>query len=172
MSQFQHHAVAIDYHVSGSIPVDPEAVTLLFVHGSYIDQTYWAEQVSYFSPSYQVVTLDLPGQGQSGRNRTDWSIEGYGDDVVALIKQLSLTRVLDGFATDIGLSFDWLIGKWNVVPTSFAPMLSAPAGYRLTTASAKWHGDRGGTTTLLPTRYTPQGFHMTVGIGGGAFHHR
>ncbi|GAB3221264.1 alpha/beta fold hydrolase [Spirosoma arcticum] len=94
MSQFQHHAVAIDYHVSGSIPVDPEAVTLLFVHGSYIDQTYWAEQVSYFSPSYQVVTLDLPGQGQSGRNRTDWSIEGYGDDVVALIKQLSLTRVV------------------------------------------------------------------------------
>lgn len=89
MSQFQHHDVAIDYHVSGH-----GDTTLLFVHGSFIDQTYWAEQVRYFSPRYQVVTLDLPGQGQSGRNRTDWSIEGYGEDVIALINKLALTRVI------------------------------------------------------------------------------
>jgi sigma-B regulation protein RsbQ len=94
MSQFQHHAVAIDYHVSGSIPGNPEAVTLLFIHGSFIDQTYWIEQVRHFNPRYQVVTLDLPGQGQSGRNRTDWSIEEYGNDVVALIKKLALTHVI------------------------------------------------------------------------------
>ncbi|MDB5241027.1 MAG: hypothetical protein JWP57_1652 [Spirosoma sp.] len=82
------------------------------------------------------------------------------------------TRVLDGFATDIGLTFDWLMGKSDVVPTSFAPMLSVRAGYRLTTASAEWHGDQGGATTLLVTRYTPQGFYLTLGFGGGAFHHR
>lgn len=82
------------------------------------------------------------------------------------------TRVLDGFATDIGLTFDWLIGKSAVVPVSFAPMLSVRAGYRLITSSAEWHGDHNGTTTLLPTRYMPQGFYLVVGIGGGAFHHR
>lgn len=82
------------------------------------------------------------------------------------------TRVLDGFATDIGLTFDWLMGKSNVVPASFAPMLSVRAGYRMTTSSAEWHGDRNGATTLLLTRYTPQGFYLTVGIGGGAFHRR
>lgn len=89
MSQFQHYDVAISYHILGQ-----GDTTLLFVHGSFTDQTYWDEQVSYFNPRYQVVTLDLPGQGQSGRNRTDWSIEGYGDDVVALIKELALTRVI------------------------------------------------------------------------------
>ena len=82
------------------------------------------------------------------------------------------TRVLDGFATDIGLSFDWLVLKSDAVPTLFAPMLSVRAGYRLTTASAEWHGGRNGTTMLLPTRYTPQGFFLTVGIGGGVFNHR
>lgn len=94
MSQFQHHDVAIDYHVSGQGDTAGSPAALLFVHGSFIDQTYWAEQVRYFSPRYQIVTLDLPGQGQSGRNRTDWSIEGYNDDVVALIRELALTRVI------------------------------------------------------------------------------
>lgn len=99
MSQFQHHDVPIDYRVSGhdpttDSPTTESPVALLFVHGSYIDQTYWAEQVRYFSPDYPVVTLDLPGQGQSGRNRADWTIEGYGDDVVALIKALDLKRVI------------------------------------------------------------------------------
>lgn len=89
MSQFQHHDVTIDYRVSGH-----GDTSLLFVHGSYINQTYWNEQVRYFSPNYQVVTLDLPGQGQSGRNRTDWTIEGYSEDVVALIKELDLKRVI------------------------------------------------------------------------------
>ncbi|MFD2935171.1 hypothetical protein [Spirosoma flavum] len=82
------------------------------------------------------------------------------------------THVLDGFATDISLSFDWLIMKSDAVPTLFAPMLSVRAGYRLTTASAEWHGDRNGATMLLPTRYTPQGFYLTVGLGGGVFHQR
>ncbi len=82
------------------------------------------------------------------------------------------THMLDGFATDISLSFDWLMMKSDAVPTLFAPMLSVRAGYRLTTASAEWHSDRNGVTTLLPTRYTPQGFYLTVGLGGGVFHRR
>lgn len=77
-------------------------------------------------------------------------------------------RVLDGFATDLSLTFDWLLQNPDADP-SFAPMVSVRAGYRLTTASAEWHGDHNGTTTLLATRYTPQGFYLTVGIGGGIF---
>lgn len=89
MSHFQHNNVNIDYRVAGQ-----GQPTLLFVHGSYIDQTYWDEQVQYFSPKYSVVTVDLPGQGQSGRNRTDWTLEGYGDDIVALMKELDLKQVI------------------------------------------------------------------------------
>ena len=35
-------------------------ITLLFVHGAFIDQNYWLAQVDHFKQDYQVVTLDLP----------------------------------------------------------------------------------------------------------------
>lgn len=68
--------------------------TVLFVHGWCIDQTFWSAQVETLSQDYRVVTLDLPGFGASGKNRTDWSIENYGADVNAVIEQLNLTRVI------------------------------------------------------------------------------
>jgi hypothetical protein len=84
---------------------------------------------------------------------------------------LLTTHVLDGFATDIGLTFDWFVLRADEA-TRFAPMLSVRAGYRLTTASAEWHGDHNGVTTLSPTQYTPQSFYLLVGVGGGSFRHR
>ena len=99
MSSIHHNGVSIDYQLSvpENQPGDAVArlpITLLFVHGSYIDQTYWNEQVRYFNPAYKVVTLDLPGQGNSGRNRQNWNLESYAEDVIALIKELDLQQVI------------------------------------------------------------------------------
>lgn len=69
-------------------------LTLLFVHGWCIDQTYWSEQVEALSSEYRVVTIDLPGFGKSGTNREKWSIEAYGEDVNAVIEQLGLNNVI------------------------------------------------------------------------------
>jgi sigma-B regulation protein RsbQ len=69
-------------------------ITLLFIHGSYIDQTYWKKQVAYFKKSFKVITLDLAGHGKSGRERKNWSITGFADDVMALIEQLNLQQVV------------------------------------------------------------------------------
>ena len=44
-----------------------EDTTLLFVHGWCINKEYWKEQSAYFCDNYKVVTLDLPGFGQSVR---------------------------------------------------------------------------------------------------------
>lgn len=68
--------------------------TLFFVHGSYIDQTYWKKQVNYFNPNYTVVTLDLPGHGKSGKERKHWSTQGFAEDVVTVIKELDLKNVI------------------------------------------------------------------------------
>lgn len=82
------------------------------------------------------------------------------------------TYALDGFATDLGLTFDWLVLKAQAGPGLYAgPMVSLRVGYRLTTASAEWHGDQNGTTLLLADRYAPRGFYLTLGIGGGGFRH-
>jgi len=79
----------IDYLVAGS-----GEVTLVFIHGGFIDKEYWQDQVTYFSRNFKVLTIDLAGHGKSGDNRTDWTIESLGEDVIRVIKELSLTKVI------------------------------------------------------------------------------
>jgi pimeloyl-ACP methyl ester carboxylesterase len=42
------------------------STTLVFVHGWTCDSTSWAAQVPALAKKYRVLTLDLPGHGQSG----------------------------------------------------------------------------------------------------------
>jgi pimeloyl-ACP methyl ester carboxylesterase len=41
-----------------------------------------------------VVTIDLPGHGESGLERKTWSVESYGDDVKTVVTKLDLKRVV------------------------------------------------------------------------------
>ncbi|MDB4925118.1 alpha/beta hydrolase [Mucilaginibacter sp.] len=68
--------------------------TLLFVHGWAINRSYWSNQVSYFKNRYRIVTIDLPGFGQSGGNRDKWGTREYSNDVDSVINQLQLKKVI------------------------------------------------------------------------------
>jgi pimeloyl-ACP methyl ester carboxylesterase len=68
--------------------------TLLFVHGWGINKEYWDNQEKYFCNRYKVVTLDLPGFGNSGKNRTDWTFTQYADDIREFIKAKELKNVI------------------------------------------------------------------------------
>ena len=68
--------------------------TLLFVHGWCISKEYWEGQSAFFCDRYKVVTLDLPGFGKSGKNRTDWNFEQYADDINEFIKDKKLKNVI------------------------------------------------------------------------------
>ena len=68
--------------------------TLLFVHGWCINKDYWDAQSAYFCNKYNVVTLDLPGFGQSGKNRTEWTFEQYAADINEFIKTQKLKNVI------------------------------------------------------------------------------
>ena len=68
--------------------------TLLFVHGWCINKEYWNDQSAFFCDRYKVVTLDLPGFGQSSKNRTDWNFEQYADDINEFIKAKELKNVI------------------------------------------------------------------------------
>jgi sigma-B regulation protein RsbQ len=48
---------------SSSVGTGP---TIVFVHGWTCDSSSWASQVPAFSKDHRVITLDLPGHGQSG----------------------------------------------------------------------------------------------------------
>jgi len=68
--------------------------TLLFVHGWAINKSYWKDQMDQFGDRYRVVAIDLPGFGQSGKNRNNWDTKNYASDVDSVIKQLDLKKVI------------------------------------------------------------------------------
>ena len=68
--------------------------TLLFIHGAFINKEYWDSQLSYFTPNYRVVAIDLAGHANSTHNRNDWTIQKYGEDINELIEKLSLKNVI------------------------------------------------------------------------------
>ncbi len=59
--------------------------TLVFVHGWSCDRGYWKGQVDEFAKTYQVVTVDMGGHGESGLGREDWTLAAFGDDVAAVV---------------------------------------------------------------------------------------
>lgn len=47
-----------------------------------------------FQTDHLVVALDLAGHGDSGLDRTIWSMEAFGKDVVSILEQLDLNAVI------------------------------------------------------------------------------
>lgn len=68
--------------------------TLLFVHGWAINKGYWAGQKDFFAKQYRIVTMDLPGFGQSGKNRDKWDTKTFASDVDSVIAALKLKKVV------------------------------------------------------------------------------
>lgn len=81
--------VPIHYSVTGQ--GDP---ALVFIHCWGCNRSFWDNQVAEFSKTNRVVTIDLPGHGESGSGRKNWSIESYGDDVKTVVTKLGLKRVV------------------------------------------------------------------------------
>lgn len=72
---------------------------IVFIHGWSNNRTIWDAQVSHFSKKYMVIAVDLPGFGESGNNRTNWTISSFGEDIVTLINKLDREKVvLVGFS--------------------------------------------------------------------------
>jgi pimeloyl-ACP methyl ester carboxylesterase len=90
----------------GSMPVSKDGVpisfsvtgkgepTLLFVHGWSCNRSFWRKQVPYFEKKYRVVTLDLAGHGTSGKKRTVYSMEAFGEDVAAVVRAINAHKVI------------------------------------------------------------------------------
>lgn len=81
--------VPIHYSVQGK--GEP---ALVFIHCWSCDRKLWENQVPVFAKQYRVVAIDLPGHGESGLGRNNWSVESFADDVNRVITKLNLKRVV------------------------------------------------------------------------------
>jgi pimeloyl-ACP methyl ester carboxylesterase len=75
--------VHIEYTIHGT--GDP---VLVLVHDWACSASYWRSQVEALSGTYTVVALNLGGHGASGRNRTNWTLDAYAQDVATVVRQL------------------------------------------------------------------------------------
>ncbi|UCD62915.1 MAG: alpha/beta hydrolase [Candidatus Zixiibacteriota bacterium] len=81
--------VMIQYEVQGA-----GEKALVLVHCWSCDRSYWSTQVEALKEDYRVVTLDLPGHGESGANRQQWTLQQYGEDVATVVNKLRLEEVI------------------------------------------------------------------------------
>ena len=81
--------VPIHYSVQGK--GEP---ALVFIHCWSCDRHLWESQVRVFAKTNRVVTIDLPGHGESGKGRKNWSVAGFGEDVKRVVTKLGLKRVV------------------------------------------------------------------------------
>lgn len=80
---------AINYYEHGK-----EGAVLVFIHGWSCDASYWREQVDYFKGKYHMVLIDLPGHGRSGSERKNYTMEAFGQDVLAVVKSIGAEKVV------------------------------------------------------------------------------
>lgn len=89
--------------------------TLLFVHGWAINKEYWKPQFEHFCKHYSVVSIDLPGFGRSGTDRTNWEFDNYTEDIKNIIDSLKLKNVI---LIGHSMSGDIILNVSNKYPAS------------------------------------------------------
>ncbi len=76
---------------------------LLLVHGWSSDETVWKKQASELAKTTRVITVDLPGHGQSDQPEIDYTMDYYA-------------RALDAVLRDAGVKKTVLAGHSNGTP--------------------------------------------------------
>lgn len=85
--------------------VTGEGEALLFIHGFGVSSRLWVGQVDHFSTGFKVITVDLPGHGQSAWQ--DVSLMEMAIDLSFILRNLDVQQV-----NVIGSSFGGLVGLY------------------------------------------------------------
>ncbi len=82
--------------------------SLVFLHGWLLSRAYWEPPIAQLQATYQCLTYDLRGFGQSELGTCDrFTPESYAEDLCALLDALNLSRVWL-----IGHSLGGIIALW------------------------------------------------------------
>jgi len=99
MSYFNHRGCQLHFEEHG------QGAPLVLVHGLGSSTQDWEYQTPVLAAHYRVITLDVRGHGRSEKPRERYSIQGFAEDVAALIEYLKL-----GPVHLVGISMGGMIG--------------------------------------------------------------
>lgn len=112
MSKTPSDPIHLHYEVHG------KGQPLLFIHGLGSSARDWELQVSEFSKTYQVITFDLRGHGQSDKPAGPYSLPMFAADTAQLLSSLALTSAhVVGLSLGGGVAFQLAIDYPALVKT-------------------------------------------------------
>jgi sigma-B regulation protein RsbQ len=85
----QYERVSINYEISGT-----QDTSLIFIHGWNLNMRYWDDQVRFFRPRYRILNVDLAGHGNSGRDRSHWTVESLARDITNIMEKESISKAI------------------------------------------------------------------------------
>lgn len=71
----------------GNIPV-------IFLHGFPFDKSMWAGQLEFLKSSYRVIAVDIRGFGKSTDEESDFSIDMFAEDLIAMMDELYIEKAV------------------------------------------------------------------------------
>ena len=89
--EFLHNSGANIFY-SEYFPADPQAPTLILLHGNGKDGSYFEHQMAAFAPRYRVIALDTRGHGRSPRGKAPFTIRQFADDLLAFMDERGIGR--------------------------------------------------------------------------------
>ncbi len=134
-----------------SYSVSGEGEAILFIHGFGVSSRLWADQVAHFKDAYKVVTVDLPGHGQSAWQSVE--LADMAADLNFILKEIGVEHVnivASSFGGLVGLYFlktdPWRVSRMSFVGAlpKFARTPEYPAGLdiaRIREMSRQFDGD-------------------------------
>ena len=128
--------------------IDGTGVPLVLVHGSWTDRRTWSSLVTYLIRTFQVVSYDHRGHGESAGDPAVGTVHDDVADLAALIEYLGLAPaniVANSYGSNIALRFaathlDLAAGLVCHEPGLFDLLESTPAGSKI--AAREWQNFR------------------------------
>ncbi len=126
MPKIQANNINLYYETRG------EGQPLVFIHGLGSSTRDWESQIPEFSKSFQVITLDLRGHGQSDKPAGPYTMQQFSDDLSGLLQALGVASAhIVGISLGGGIAFQFAIDHPTQVKTltivNSAPTLGDPA---------------------------------------------
>jgi magnesium chelatase accessory protein len=93
---------------------------VLLVHGTAASVHSWRDVIPLLSDSFRVITMDLPGHGGTGhRSSADLSLDGMGNGLVALTKELGISpSIVVGHSAGAAV-LAWACARKKLTPETY-----------------------------------------------------
>ena len=131
MPRLHINGIELYYQIAG------QGQPILLIHGLGSSSRDWEQQTDFFARSYQVVTFDLRGHGQSQKPPGPYSMSLFAGDAAELLKALGLAP-----AHVVGISLGGMIALQLAAdsPTSVRSLVivNAAPEYVVRTLKERW----------------------------------